>query len=116
MSPTRLDRVAPPPVGGDRDVRFGTSEAAKGWDALGAHARANTREAFELMRSSPRPPEDATHYRLRGELSTRIFGGRVLEQWQIKVSSSGRIWYLPDDSKRTVWVTKATPSHPKETG
>jgi hypothetical protein len=115
VSPKRLDRAAPPPVGGEWDVRFGTSEAAKGWDALCAHARANTRDAFELMRSGPRPPEDATHYRLRGELSTRIFGGRALEQWQIKVSSSGRIWYLPDDSKRTVWVIKATPSHPKET-
>jgi hypothetical protein len=122
MSPKRLDRAAPPPVGdeegrggGRGEVRFGTSEAAKGWDALCAHATTNTREAFELMRSTPRAAEDATHYRLRGELSTRVFGGRVLEQWQIKVSSGGRIWYLPDDSKHTVWVIKATPAHPRET-
>ena len=115
MSPKRRDRVAPPPVGDEWEVRFGASEAAKGWEALCAHATTNTRGAFELMRSNPRPPEDATHYRLRGELSTRTFGGRELEQWQIKVSSSGRIWYLPDDDDHTIWVIKASPAHPKET-
>jgi hypothetical protein len=115
MSPKRRDRVAPPAVGSEWEGRFGTSEAAKGWEDLCTHATTRTREAFELMRSNPRPVEDATHYRLRGELSTRTFGGRELEQWQIKVNSGGRIWYLPDDDDRTVWVIKATPSHPKET-
>ena len=45
MSPKRLDRVAPPPVQGEWDVRFGTSEAAKGWDELCAHAAGSTRRA-----------------------------------------------------------------------
>jgi mRNA-degrading endonuclease RelE of RelBE toxin-antitoxin system len=115
MSPKRRDRVAPPPVEPEWEVRFGSSEAAKDWDGLCVHARTRTREAFELMRSNPRPVEDATHYRLRGDLSTRTFGGRELELWQIKVSSSGRIWYLPDDDEHTVWVIKASPAHPKET-
>jgi hypothetical protein len=115
MSPKRLDRVAPPPTGSEWDVRFGTSEAAKGWQDLCMQLAANTRAAFEQMRSVPRPTEDTTHYRLRGALSTRIYDGRPLEQWQIKVSRSGRIWYLPDDEKRTVWIVYASPAHPRET-
>jgi hypothetical protein len=67
------------------------------------------------MRSNPRPPQDESHYQLRGELATHSFGGRNLEKWQIKVSGSGRIWYLPDDEKRTVWVVLASAAHPKET-
>jgi len=115
VSPKRLDRVAPPPVQGEWEVRFGTSEAAKGWDELCAHAPANTRKAFDLMRSDPRPPEDSTHYRLRGSLATREYGGRTLEQWQVKVSGAGRIWYLPDDDKHTVWIVYASAAHPRQT-
>jgi hypothetical protein len=115
MSPKRRDRVAPPPVASEWEVKFGTNDAAKGWNSLCSAARSRTRAAFELMRSNPRPAEDDTHYRLRGDLSTRTFDGRELEQWQVKVSSGGRIWYLPDDEKHTVWVIQATPSHPKET-
>jgi hypothetical protein len=115
VSPKRLDRVAPPPVEGEWDVRFGTSEAAKGWPELCAEAGGGTREAFELMRVSPRPPPDGSHYQLRGTLATRSFKGRELEQWQVKVSGSGRIWYLPDDSARTVWIVYASAAHPKET-
>ena len=105
----------PAAVQGEWDIRFGTSEAAKGWDELSTHTAGSTRRAFELMRANPRPPEDGTHYRLRGDLATRDFAGRALEQWQIKVSGAGRIWYLPDDSKHTVWVVYASPAHPKQT-
>ncbi len=115
MSPKGLDRVAPPPTGDEWDLRFGTTDAAKGWQDLCTHARDNTRAAYELMRSTPRPPEDNTHYRLRGSLSTHLWKGGALEQWQIKVSASGRIWYLPDDDAHTVWVTYASPAHPKAT-
>jgi hypothetical protein len=115
MSPKRLDRVAPPPTKDEWDVRFGTTEAAKGWQDLCSKATNSTRDAFELMRSDPRPPEDLTHYRLRGEFRSRHFGGKQLEQWQIKIGNSGRIWYLPDDESHTVWVVYASPAHPKET-
>jgi len=49
-------------------------------------------------------------------LATRSFGGHDLEQWQIKVSGSGRIWYLPDDEKHAVWIAYASPAHFKATG
>jgi len=54
------------------------------------------------------------HYRLRGSLAARECSGRTLEQWQIKVSGAGRIWYLHDD-KHTVWVVYASAAHPKRT-
>lgn len=115
MSPKRLDRAAPPPVGDEWEVKFGTNEAAKGWDDLCAQVPGNTREAFEMMRSNPRPPPDGSHYQLRDDLATRSWRDCVLEQWQVKVSSSGRIWYLPDDDKRTVWIVYASAAHPKQT-
>jgi hypothetical protein len=67
------------------------------------------------MRSDPRPPQDDSHHRLRGGLSSREWRGKELEQWQIKVSGSGRIWYLPDDGTHTVWVVLASIGHPKQT-
>jgi hypothetical protein len=115
MSPKRLDRVAAPPIGDEWDVRFGSSKAAKGWPELCNFAADNTRAAFDLMRSQPQPPEDAMHYRLRDALGTRPWKGRELEQWQIKVSGSGRIWYLPDDDTHTVWVVYASAAHPQAT-
>lgn len=115
MSPKRLDRAAPPPVDDEWEVKFGTNEAAKGWDDLCAQVAGNTREAFEMMRSNPRPPSDSTHYRLRDDLATRSWHGRTLEQWQVKVSNGGRIWYLPDDDKQTVWIVFASVAHPKMT-
>jgi hypothetical protein len=40
---------------------------------------------------------------------------RELEQWQIEVTSAGRVWYLLDDDTCTVWVMHAGPGHPKAT-
>jgi hypothetical protein len=115
VSPKRLDHVAPPSVGDEWTVKFGETAAARGWEALCAHAKTKTREAFEFMRQNPRTPQDTSHHQLRDDLSTRLFQGRELEQWQIKVSGSGRIWYLPDDQNHTVWVVYASAAHPKST-
>jgi hypothetical protein len=40
MSPKRLDRVPPPSVNDEWHVRFGTTEAAKGWEDLCIYATA----------------------------------------------------------------------------
>jgi hypothetical protein len=115
VSPKRGDRTAPPPVGGEWDVRFATSEAASGWEALCAQAPGNTRKAWDLMRTSPGRPETARHSRLRGDLAAAIYGGRELEQWEIEVTGAGRIFYLLDKDKHAVWITKAATGHPKAT-
>jgi hypothetical protein len=47
MSPKRGDRVTVPPPDGERDVRFGSSEAARGWEELCRLALASTRRCLE---------------------------------------------------------------------
>lgn len=115
MSPKRGDRAAPPPVGGEWDIRFANSEAASGWVVLCAQAPGNTRAAWELMLKSPGPPETPRHSKLRGRLAVVEFGGRPLDQWEIEVTGAGRIFYLLDRDKHTIWITKASPGHPKGT-
>lgn len=115
MSPKRLDDVAPPPIGDEWRVKFGTTEAANGWKQLMDRAAVKTREAFEMMRENPRPPENDDRHQLKGGLGTRNLRGKELEQWQVKVGGSARIWYLPDDAEHTVWVVHAGVGHPKET-
>lgn len=41
--------------------------------------------------------------------------GVEMEQWQYEVTGSGRIWYCIDDRKKTVWLTRVSPGHPKAT-
>ena len=71
MSPKRGDRVTVPPPDGQWDVRFGTSEAATGWDELCRHALANTRRCLEILRTDPGTRTDhERQHRLRGDLAT----------------------------------------------
>jgi len=110
--PKRNDRVAPPPGDDEWDVRFGTSDAAKGWESLCNQARCNTHKAWQILRSTPRViPPTARHHQLKGNLG--IDGG--LEQWQIEVTGGGRIHYVIDDDKRTVFIKAASTGHPKKT-
>jgi hypothetical protein len=103
VSPKRNDRVAPPPRPGEWEVRYLTTEAAKGW------------EAYEVLRTNPRPPEDSRHHRLRYDLATRKVGAQELDQWQIEVTGGGRVWYVVDDGAHVVWLTLAGTGHPKAT-
>jgi hypothetical protein len=73
MNPSRGDRAAPPPLGGEYDIRFANSQAAQGWDQLGRHAGANLRRAYEAIRADPRSrstPE--RQHRLHGDLGTAL--------------------------------------------
>jgi len=116
MSPKRGDRVAPPPGPGEWDVIFGTSEAAQGWEELCRQAATNARLAWQAMRLDPAPDaETPRHHRMRRELATRVFQGEELPQWQIEVTSGGRIWYVVDERQRRVVVTYASTRHPKVT-
>jgi hypothetical protein len=117
MSPRRGDRVTVPPPRDQWDVRFGTGEAADGWDELCRHALPNSRRCLEILRAGPRSGAgpDRQH-RLRGDLATHRHNGHDMEQWEYEVTSGGRVRYVVDDDKRTVWLIYASPRHPKDTG
>lgn len=117
MSLRRGDRVPPPLVPGQWDVRFLNNESAKGWEELGNQAPGNTNNAFWTMRQNPTPRTDTPrHHRLKGRLATGKAGGRVHGHWQLEVTGAGRVWYLVDREKATVWIGYAGPGHPKATG
>ena len=116
MSSKRGDRAAPPPVASEFDIRFANSAAADGWEELARQVPANLRRAFETIRAAPRSgasPE--RHHRLKGSQSTGVWKGQAYERWQYEITGSGRIWYLIDDARRTVWITFAGTGHPAET-
>jgi hypothetical protein len=43
-------------------------------------------------------------------------GDKPFDHWQIEVTSGGRVWYLVDTDKATIWIGYAGPGHPKATG
>ena len=113
--PKRRERVAPPPGATGWDFRYATSDAVDGWDKVCAAAPANARTAWERITTDPRQRDHRQHP-LKGSLGTRAVDGVPMEQWQYEVTSGGRLWYCIDDKRRTVWLTDATPGHPKATG
>jgi hypothetical protein len=116
MPAKRGDRVAPPPRPGGWDVRFATTEAAKGWEQLCQTAKSNTWEAWQILGERPTTPENpARQHRLRGPLGRRGIHAELLDQWQYEVTAGGRIWFCPDPVTKIVWITVASTSHPKET-
>jgi hypothetical protein len=116
VSPKRGERAAAPPRPDEFDIRFATSEAAKGWEDLCRQAPANARSAYEALRAAPcaTPPTNRQH-RLKHNLASGVLAGQLLEQWQFEVTAGGRIWYLVDHNSRTVWLTYARTGHPKAT-
>jgi hypothetical protein len=116
MSPKRGDRAAPPPVGGEYDIRFAATEAVTGWEQLSRQAANNPRRAYERIRASPRALDSPDRqHRLKGNLGTTSFKGQSLERWRYEATGGGRVWYLLDDANRTAWITCAGTGHPKAT-
>ncbi|MFF5173985.1 hypothetical protein ACFY3U_15255 [Micromonospora sp. NPDC000089] len=116
MTPKRGGRAAPPAVGTEYELRFADSAAVDGWEQLARQAPANLRRAYEAIRADPRArtaPE--RQHRLKGTLGSGSWKGQELERWQYEVTGGGRIWYLIDDERRTVWLTYAGTGHPRET-
>lgn len=112
--PKRRERVAPPPAREGWDFRYATSDAVVGWDKVCAASPANARVAWERITADPRRRDDRQHP-LKGNLATRVVNGDTMEQWQYEITSAGRVWYCIDDGQRTVWMTDASPGHPKAT-
>lgn len=116
MSPKRGDRAAPPAIGPEFEIRFATAESAAGWEVLAQQVPGNLRRVFDALRADPRAAlnPDRQH-RLKGVLGSVMWKGATLERWQYEVSAGGRIWYLIDDARATVWLTYAGAGHPKST-
>lgn len=95
-------------------VRAASLGAAKGWEQLVSQARSAVDDAWLRMTSNPRRTDDRQH-QLKGSLGQTVVGGVKLDQWQIEVTSGGRIWYGIDDDSRTIWVVEARTGHPKAT-
>lgn len=116
MSPKRGDRVAPPPVNGEYDIKYAKSAAATGWEELSRQSPGNLRRAYEAIRENPRSKIDPTRqHRLKGDLGRATWKGQPCERWQYEVTGGGRIWYLIDDENGTVWLDYAGTGHPKAT-
>lgn len=116
MSPKRGDRAAPPAVDGEFELRFADSAAAEGWEQLVRQAPTSLRRAYDALRTAPRSmtsPE--RQHRLKGLLATACWKGQELERWQYEVTGGGRIWYLVDQERRTLWLTYAGTGHPRQT-
>lgn len=78
----------------------------------------NARRAWDILRTDPGPglgKPTSRHHQLKGSLATGTQGGRELQQWQIEVTGGGRIWYLFDPDRHTVWLRYVGVGHPKPT-
>jgi hypothetical protein len=116
VAPERGDRVAPPAGSGEWELRFATSEAAKGGEVLCQQVAANTITAWHELRTRPdHPVSTSRHHQLKGRLATAAHRGVDMAQWQYEVTSGGRIWYLVDTDNRTLWLRHAGAGHPKDT-
>lgn len=116
MSPKRGDDVAPPAVGAEWRLRFATNDAAKGWAEPCTEAAGNTRRCYEALRGDPLSMRDPDRqHRLRGRLGTAVLGGVEYPQREYEVTAGGRVRYLVDRARRTVYLVHAAPRHPKDT-
>jgi hypothetical protein len=68
------------------------------------------------LRTAPCPPPTSRQHQLKGSLGTGTFDGRSLPRRQYEVTGGGRIWYLVDAERRTVWLQVAGTGHPAATG
>jgi hypothetical protein len=68
------------------------------------------------MRTNPTPiSRTDRHHRLKGELAVGAHGGVKMDRWQIEVTGAGRVWYLVEAERRTVWIDYASTRHPRAT-
>ena len=113
MSPKKGDRAAPPAEPGFWVIKFGTNDAAKGWEELEQQAKGNLWTAWDTIRKNPCPrPATERHHPLKGALATSPEGQ---PQWQYEVTAAGRIWYVVDEAKMVVWILHAGTAHPRAT-
>jgi hypothetical protein len=94
-----------------------SEQVRKQWDSAVAAAPDLIDALRERLRARPtdRSNNPRRTGKLRGDLAQRNIAGTKLDQWQHELTGAGRVWYCPDPSTRTVWITKIALSHPKDT-
>jgi hypothetical protein len=114
---TKRGDLAPRPAGADEwKLVLATSDAATGWDQLCRQAPGPLGVMFDALTVDPRRVSNPHRQgRLKGSLGSCTIKGETLEQWQYEITGAGRVCYATDDVRRTVWITLASPGHPKQT-
>lgn len=114
MPGRRGGRVPRPAVEKQWELRFLKNPAVDGWEELcRLHPEAAAR-AHDFLAADPRRRTERNHP-LRGTLAGGEARGIVLERWQHEATGAGRIWYLIDDRRRTVWFEAVHIGHPRQT-
>jgi len=75
--------------------------------------RLRRRDAADLVLMFA-PPTKRQHP-LKGSLSTDLYGGTRLAQWQYEGHRRWPVWYLVDHETRTCWIKHAGTGHPHQT-
>lgn len=109
-------RATRPPQPGQWTIRYADNETGKGWDDLSSQMASSIATLFDKLTADPTQADNRNRQGpLRGTLGHAQIQGQSLPQWQYELASGGRIWYAIDQTKKTVWITKATTRHPNET-
>lgn len=98
-------------------ARPASSKARKHWQAAVGSEPEVMEQARERLTRWPeyRGENPRRLGPLSGQLKHRRIEGQKLRQWQLEITSGGRIWFCPDRDVRIVWVTMVSLSHPKKT-
>lgn len=95
-------------------LKFGSTQAHKGWRDLTATIRGPLTDTWDFL---TRTPTNVTpfNYPLKGELSTITRNGVGHQRWQHKPTQKGsaRIWFYVDG--RSVVLEQVHTAHPNET-
>jgi hypothetical protein len=105
-------RVPRPPSPGEWEIRFWRNSVESDWEKLIATHRAAAARAFDYLRTTPLNRTDRNHP-LKGGLARHDHSG--LSRWQHEVTGGGRIWFLLDEKRSTVWIENVHTGHPKAT-
>lgn len=110
----RRGRVPRPASPGEWELRFAHKSVADNWDKLCSTERAAAAPAHDWLRRKA-TERSARNHPLKGNLAQAEFGGETFPQWQHEVTGAGRIWFLVDERRRTIWFTAVHIGHPKAT-
>lgn len=112
--PKRRGRVPRPAVAGEWELRFLRKTVADDWEKLCATDRAAAARAHDWLRTRP-TERTARNHPLRHDLADVDLDGSKLPQWQHEVTGAGRVWFLIDEKRKTIWLREVHIGHPKAT-